>query len=53
MDPFDAPPTFRHSLRRCFDRRADALFELSDAILTVASAVPSPVHLSLEPPHRR
>jgi len=37
---------------RCFERRADALFELGDAILT-AEAAASPVHLSLEPSHRR
>jgi len=37
---------------RCFERRADALFELGDAILT-AEAASSPVHLSLEPSHRR
>ena len=43
---------FRESLYRCFERRADALFELDDAIL-VAGAVPSPVHLSLQPSHRR
>jgi hypothetical protein len=36
--------TFRESLYRCFDRRAEALFELTDAILT-AEQVPSPVHL--------
>ena len=34
------------------DRRADALFELIDAILT-ATAVPSPVHLSLQAIYRR
>jgi hypothetical protein len=34
------------------DRRADALFELTDAILT-AGSVPSPVHLSLAAVHRR
>jgi hypothetical protein len=50
--PFDALRTFRHSFYRCFDRRADALFELGDTILT-AGVVPSPVHLSLEPAHRR
>jgi hypothetical protein len=33
-------------------RRADALFELTDAILA-ADAFPSPVHLSLQAPHRR
>ena len=44
---------FRGSLYRCFDRRADALFKLGDAVLTAAQVVPSPVHLSLEPSHRR
>src|SRR3712207_7417645 len=31
---------------------SDALFDLTDALLT-AEAVPSPVHLSLAPAHRR
>lgn len=48
----DALRTFRNSLYECFDRRADALFEVAQAILT-AGVVPSPVHLSLEPMHRR
>ena len=52
MNSLDALRAFRDSLYRCFDRRADALFELTDALLT-AGAVPSPVHLSLEPSHRR
>src|SRR3954466_7147425 len=43
---------FRAALYACFERRADALFELTDALLT-ADPVPSPVHLSLEAPHRR
>ena len=43
---------FRRDLRACFKRRTDALFELSDAILT-AGHVPSPPHLSLAPVHRR
>ena len=43
---------FRARLHGCFRRRADALFELTDAILTIGSA-PSPVHLSLAPVHRR
>jgi hypothetical protein len=50
-----APDTFRafrNSLYDCLHRRADALFELTDALLT-AEAVPSPVHLSLQPSHRR
>jgi hypothetical protein len=50
--PLDALHAFRDSLYRCFDRRADALFELTDAILT-AGSVPSPVHLSLAAVHRR
>ena len=43
---------FRDRLHGCFTRRADALFELCEAILT-ASSVPSPAHLSLEAVHRR
>jgi DDE superfamily endonuclease len=43
---------FRAALYGCFTRRADALFDLADALLT-ADAVPSPVHLSLVPAHRR
>ncbi len=55
MEPSDALHTlgtFRHSFYECLHRRADALFELTDALLT-ADTVPSPVHLSLEAPHRR
>jgi hypothetical protein len=55
MEPFDALHTlrtFRYSLYECLHRRADALFELTDAILA-ADGVPSPVHLSLQAPHRR
>lgn len=43
---------FRASLHTCFSKRADALFELTDAIITGGSQ-PSPVHLSLQPTHRR
>ena len=43
---------FRGELHACFLRRADALFELADAIL-VAGTIPSPVHLSLAGVHRR
>jgi hypothetical protein len=50
---FDALRAFRHSFYECFDRRAGALFELSDAIFLAAGAAPSPVHLSLEAVHRR
>jgi hypothetical protein len=51
--PLDDLRTFRDSLYRCFERRADALFELADALLTAAGTVPSPVHLSLATAHRR
>jgi hypothetical protein len=43
---------FRNSLYDCLHRRADALFKLTYALLT-AQQVPSPVHLSLQPSHRR
>ena len=49
---FDTLRAFRDSFYRCFDRRADALFELTDGLLT-AGSVPSPVHLSLAAVHRR
>jgi hypothetical protein len=47
MEPYDALQTlrtFRDSLYECFDRRADALFELTDAILTadVLPGTPEP-----------
>ena len=47
MEPPDALRTlrtFRYSLYECLHRRADALFELTDALLT-ADAVPSLAHL--------
>jgi hypothetical protein len=43
---------FRDDYYRCLGRRADALFELTDALLT-AGPLPSPVHLSREPVYRR
>jgi hypothetical protein len=43
---------FRAELHACFPRRADALFELGDALLC-AQALPSLPHLSLEPICRR
>ena len=43
---------FRQRLHGRFDRHSDALFELCDGLLT-AGSVPSPVHLSLSPVHRR
>lgn len=44
--------TFREAVHACFTKRSDALFDLVDALLA-AGAVPSPVHLSLAPAHRR
>jgi DDE superfamily endonuclease len=43
---------FRTELQACFARRADALFELGDALLC-APAITSVARLSLEPSHRR
>jgi hypothetical protein len=44
---------FRAELHACFTRRADALFELGDALLCTPTPVPSLPHLSLEPVHQR
>src|ERR1035437_2642718 len=44
--------TFRQALYRCFERRGDALLELTDALLTAGSVL-SPAHLSQEAVHRR
>jgi hypothetical protein len=53
MEPSDALNDFRRSFYECLHRRSDALFELADAMLSADAAVPSPAHLSLQPPHRR
>src|SRR5215211_4108090 len=53
MEPPDALRALRRSFYECFHRRADALFELADAILSADGAAPSPAHLSLQPSHRR
>src|SRR5215211_3774018 len=53
MEHTDLLRAFRRSLYECLNRRTDALFELTYAILTADAAVPSPSHLSLQPPHRR
>jgi len=44
--------TFRDDFYRCLGRRADALFDLTDAMLT-AGPQPSLAQLSLTVPHRR
>jgi len=46
-DELDVLRRFRLSLYGFFDRCTDALFDLTDAILT-AGVVPSPVHLCLQ-----
>jgi hypothetical protein len=53
MESSDALRALRHSFYECLNRRSDALFELTDAMLTADSAVPWPAHLSLQPAHRR
>jgi DDE superfamily endonuclease len=53
MEPSDALLAFRRSFYECLHRRADALFELADAILSTDAAASSPIHLSLQPAHRR
>src|SRR5829696_7338331 len=54
MEPPDALRAFRRSYYKCFHRRRDALFELTDAILTAdGTTAPSPAHLSLQASHRR
>lgn len=44
---------FRQGLYGCLTARADALFELADAVLCTDGPVRSLVGLSLEPEHRR
>jgi hypothetical protein len=51
-DPVGALTAFGAAVNAAFGARRDALFDLLDALLT-AGAVPSPVHLSLAPAHRR
>ena len=50
--PVEQLRAFRAELHACLARRADALFELGDALLC-AEAVSSLPHLSLEAVHRR
>jgi hypothetical protein len=50
--PVEQLRAFRAELHACCTRRADALFELGDALLC-ADGFPSLPHLSLEPAHRR
>ena len=50
--PFCELRAFRAELHACLLRRADALFDLCDALLC-AEVIPSLAHLSLQPPHQR
>jgi hypothetical protein len=54
MPAHDLAPlrTFRSDLHRCFQRRADGLFELGDALLAAESVTSLP-YLSLQSVHRR
>jgi hypothetical protein len=45
--------SFRAGLYGCCTHRADALFDLADALLSAQGPVASLPHLSLEPAHRR
>src|SRR6266496_4264010 len=49
----DLLAAFRRSLHGCFTARADALFELADALLCAEGPVKTLVGLSLAPEHRR
>ena len=49
----DRLAAFRGELYRCFTARADALFELADAVLCAEGPVKTLVGLSLAPEHRR
>jgi hypothetical protein len=51
-DPLTSLRAFRAELYGCFGRRADALFEVGDALLATGPPASLP-HLSLSPLHRR
>jgi hypothetical protein len=52
-DPAAALARFRQDFYRCLSRRADALFELTDAVLCAGGPVTSLAGLSLAAEHRR
>ena len=52
-EAIDVLAGFREQLYRCMTRRADALFELTDALLCTDGPVKTLVGLSLAPEHRR
>ena len=49
----EALAAFRRELYRCFTARADALFEVADAVLCAEGPVKTLAGLSLAPEHRR
>ncbi|MFE7353951.1 transposase, partial [Streptomyces sp. NPDC057543] len=53
QDPFAELSRFRGEFYSCLTRRADALFELADAVLCADGPVRSLVELSLVGEHRR
>ncbi len=53
QDPFAELSRFRGEFHFCLSRRADALFELADAVLCADGPVRSLVELSLVGEHRR
>jgi hypothetical protein len=55
MPTFPLAPleAFRTELHACLTRRADAMFELGDALLCAQTPLPSLPHLSLESVCRR
>ncbi|MEV5583015.1 transposase [Streptomyces parvus] len=53
QDPFEELSRFRGEFYSCLTRRADALFELADAVLCADGPVRSLVELSLVGEHRR
>ncbi|MFI8829393.1 transposase, partial [Streptomyces sp. NPDC053431] len=53
QDPFAGLSRFRGEFHSCLTRRADALFELADAVLCADGPVRSLVELSLVGEHRR
>ena len=52
-EAIDVLAGFREQLYLCMTRRADALFELTDALLGTDGPVKTLVRLSLAPEHRR
>ncbi|BAL88352.1 hypothetical protein AMIS_31320 [Actinoplanes missouriensis 431] len=52
-EAIDALASFRQQFYRCLTARADALFELTEALLCTDGPVKTLVGLSLAPEHRR